>query len=68
MEAYSVFGLHKQPLEDISRRIVELGFNCVRMPVSIDLWYLDPLVPDHMLAANPKLQNRGMRGMELLDS
>jgi hypothetical protein len=51
MELYSVFGLHKRPLVELSERIADWGFNCVRMPISIDLWYKDPPVPAFALAA-----------------
>ncbi len=67
MEIYSVFGLHKRPLAELSQRIADWGFNCVRMPVSIDLWYKDPPVPDFALAANPELQKLALTGMKLLD-
>ena len=67
MEVYSVFGLHKQPLRNISRHIADLGFNCIRMPISIALWAQNPPVPSHVLSANPDLQKLNLRGMELLD-
>ena len=67
MELYSVFGLHKRPLVELSERIADWGFNCVRMPISIDLWYKDPPVPAFALAANPELQALGLSGMQLLD-
>ena len=65
MELYTGDGLHKQSLSTIVDQIVKLGFNCVRLPYSLELLYDDPLVPDVALAANPELQ--GMRGMALFD-
>ena len=65
MELFSVDGLSKQPLETIAARIAQLGFNCVRLPFSLQLLRDDPLVPDLALAANPEL--RGIRGVELFD-
>ena len=53
MELFSVDGLSKQPLETIAARIAQLGFNCVRLPFSLQLLRDDPLVPDLALAANP---------------
>ena len=65
MELFSVDGLHKQPLERIVQRIVDLGFNCVRLPFSLDLLYDNPEVPHIALAANPELV--GIRAMALFD-
>jgi len=65
MELFSVDGLHKQPLDRIVQRIVSLGFNCVRLPFSLQLLYEDPVVPEIALAANAGL--KGIRAMALLD-
>ena len=36
-------GLDRQPLEKIVGRIVELGFNCVRLVYSLDVFYKNPV-------------------------
>eukprot|EP00961_Rhodomonas_salina_P022722 304834-Rhodomonas_salina.6 len=55
MEIFTVGGLHKQPLQTLASNISQLGFNCIRLPFSLDLWYEDPVVPEHALAANPAM-------------
>jgi hypothetical protein len=55
----------KQPLDRIVQRIVSLGFNCVRLPFSLQLLYEDPVVPEIALAANAGL--KGIRAMALFD-
>ena len=36
-------GLDRQPLEKITSRIVELGFNCVRLVYALDVFYKNPV-------------------------
>mmetsp|Transcript_38482 Transcript_38482/g.107230 ORF Transcript_38482/g.107230 Transcript_38482/m.107230 type:complete len:603 (-) Transcript_38482:94-1902(-) len=51
-------GLNRQPLAKIAAAVVELGFNCVRLPFSLDLVLggLSRLPdPNMSLAANPEL-------------
>eukprot|EP00931_Biecheleriopsis_adriatica_P050476 TRINITY_DN29229_c0_g1_i1.p1 TRINITY_DN29229_c0_g1~~TRINITY_DN29229_c0_g1_i1.p1 ORF type:complete len:586 (-),score=104.94 TRINITY_DN29229_c0_g1_i1:39-1796(-) len=61
-------GLDVRPAEGIARTIVELGFNCVRLPYSLDLVYANSTVPEPQkrLAANPKLQ--GKTPLEVFDA
>ena len=40
-------------MEDIVARIVDLGFNCVRLVFSLELWYTDPEIEERAVAANP---------------
>lgn len=39
LEDLVINGLDRQPLEKITSRIVELGFNCVRLVYSLDVFY-----------------------------
>ncbi|GMI33295.1 hypothetical protein TrCOL_g2079 [Triparma columacea] len=64
MELYSVHGLHKRGLNQIVDDIVEAGFNCVRMPYSLDLTFKSThLIPDFALEANQHL--KGKTGLEV---
>jgi len=45
------------------QRTVSLGFNCVRLPFSLQLLYEDPVVPEIALVANAGL--KGIRAMAL---
>ncbi|GMH72328.1 hypothetical protein TrRE_jg5932 [Triparma retinervis] len=64
MELFSVHGLHKRGLSEIVDDIVEAGFNCVRMPYSLDLTFKSThVVPDFALEANPDL--KGKTGLEI---
>ena len=66
MELFSVDGLNQQPLARIVERIVDMGFNCVRVPFSLQLFDEDPVVPYIALSANPELQ--GIRGVAMFDT
>lgn len=58
-------GLEKQPMDYIARRIYDLGFNCVRLPYSLEAHVHNPLVKDEFLAGNPGL--RGLRFLDIMD-
>jgi len=62
---HAVGGLEKQKMDFIVQRIVDLGFNCVRMMYSIEGWVNNPLVADATVAANPQLY--GMRWLQIFD-
>jgi hypothetical protein len=64
-QSFAPGGLGTASLCSIAARIVELGFNCVRIPYSLDLWYRDPAVPEMAVAANPLLLDKS--GMQLTD-
>ena len=66
MELFAVAGLNHVPMDTISQRIAALGFNCIRLPLSIELWANDPLVPTIALRNGSSLL--GSRGMGLLDA
>ncbi len=65
MEEFVVDGLHVQNLSNLSSTIVNMGFNCIRLPFSLDLWFKNPLVDNRFVAANLQLQ--GLRTMEIFD-
>lgn len=52
-------------MSNISKTIVSLGFNCVRLLFSVSLWATNPPVPNAAVAANPHLYNR--TAIELMD-
>jgi aryl-phospho-beta-D-glucosidase BglC (GH1 family) len=66
MENLVVNGLDIQPMGSIASKIRELGFNCVRLPFALDTYYLDPVIPEATLAANPDLV--GKTAMEIFDA
>eukprot|EP00931_Biecheleriopsis_adriatica_P012509 TRINITY_DN113671_c0_g1_i1.p1 TRINITY_DN113671_c0_g1~~TRINITY_DN113671_c0_g1_i1.p1 ORF type:complete len:626 (-),score=77.98 TRINITY_DN113671_c0_g1_i1:94-1926(-) len=51
-------GLNARPLMEIAATIVELGFNCVRLPYSLDMVFTNSTVPDasRALAHDQELQ------------
>lgn len=54
-------GLNVRPLAEVARSITELGFNCVRLPYSLDLVLGNQSHvpdPDVSLAANPELKEK----------
>lgn len=65
MDTFVVSGLHLQPLANLTARLVELGFNCVRLPFSLEAVLSNPVVPARFLAANPEFV--GLRAMEMMD-
>jgi len=66
MEQLVPNGLNVEPLEAISDRIVAMGFNCVRLPFSLDMVFQNRTrVPEAAasLAANPRLQELSPLGL-----
>jgi endoglucanase len=66
MENLVVNGLDVQPMSSIAAKISELGFNCVRLPFALDTFFIDPVIPEVTLAANPDLV--GKTAMEIFDA
>ena len=69
-ELYSVGGLERQSIRNISRQIVLMGANCVRLPLSIDIVRDNPPVLPSTIAAVDPAECPGLHsihGMELLD-
>ena len=44
MEGHVVNGLDRQPISSIANKIKEIGFNCVRLPFSLEQYYDNPYV------------------------
>jgi hypothetical protein len=66
METYVNAGLNKRALGDISQDIVDAGFNCIRLPYSLDLWFNRDYVPPPVaVAGDPTLA--GLTGWEIFD-
>ena len=65
MQRYVNTGLDLVPLDNITQQIADLGFNCIRYPFSLELFYKDPIVQSEAIAANPELI--GMTGMQIFD-
>ena len=65
MEEMVPNGLDKQPLDEITSHISDMGFNCVRLNYALDTLYKNPVVPDVRLSQNPEL--KGLRSMGVLD-
>jgi len=66
MEGHVVNGLDKQPIASIADTIKSLGFNCIRLPFSLEQYYDNPVIDENRLTANPELQ--GMTSMEVFDA
>jgi endoglucanase len=66
MENLVVNGLDVQPMSKIAAKIVELGFNCVRLPFALDTFFINPVIPETILTANPDLV--GKTAMEIFDA
>jgi hypothetical protein len=69
-ELYSVGGLERQSIRNITMQIVRMKSNCVRLPLSIDLVYQNPPVLRSTIAAVDPAECPGLdniRGMDLLD-
>jgi endoglucanase len=66
MEGYVVNGLDTRSAADIANTIANLGFNCVRLPFSLEQFYDDPVVEPDRVSADPSLAN--MSSMEVFDA
>jgi hypothetical protein len=53
MERYVVNGLDLVDIDQLAQDIADKGFNCVRLAFSLEQYYLDPVVEDSAVAANP---------------
>ena len=65
MERFAVNGLDLVDIDELAQGIADKGFNCVRMPFSLEQYQRDPLVLPDVLTANPRPQ--GMTSMQVLD-
>ena len=55
MEGHVVNGLDRQTIATIANTISSLGFNCIRLPFSLEQFYDNPLIEADRLSANPEL-------------
>ena len=44
MEGHVVNGLDKQPVSSIAHTIKDLGFNCIRLPFSLEQYFENPFI------------------------
>lgn len=66
MQEHVVNGLDAQPVDEIAQSIAKMGFNCVRLVFSLELYFHNPVITNStVLAANPQLVGR--TGMEIFD-
>ena len=66
MEGFVVNGLDVRPVADIAQTIASLGFNCIRLPFSLEQFYDNPIVEASRLSANPSLV--GLSSLEVFDA
>ena len=66
MEGFVVNGLDVRPVDDIARTITDLGFNCIRLPFSLEQFYDNPTVEPSRLSANPSLV--GLSSLDVFDA
>eukprot|EP00933_Yihiella_yeosuensis_P004573 TRINITY_DN10893_c3_g1_i1.p1 TRINITY_DN10893_c3_g1~~TRINITY_DN10893_c3_g1_i1.p1 ORF type:complete len:664 (+),score=54.61 TRINITY_DN10893_c3_g1_i1:62-2053(+) len=64
--SFAFGGLQKRPIDEIVNRIVELGFNCVRVPYSLEAHVRNPVVEEKFLAANQASQGGGTAVVDVL--
>jgi len=65
LKTFAPQGLDLSPVDYISKSIKSFGFNCVRLPYSLEMYYSNDTVADTVVAANPLF--KGMTGMAVLD-
>jgi endoglucanase len=65
MERYVVNGLDEQNIDVLSQMIADQGFNCVRLPYSLEQYFYNPVVNQDAILANPELF--GLTAMEIFD-
>ena len=65
MQRYVVNGLDKVSMDYVSKTIAGLGFNCLRLPYSLEQVIENPVVEEQYLKANPELVS--LTSLEILD-
>ena len=65
LDRYVINGLDEIDLDVLSYNISSMGFNCVRLPYSVELYKENPVVENSSVSANPHLF--GLTGMEVFD-
>lgn len=56
METYVPYGLDKAPIDYIAKSISAFGFNCVRLPYSLELFFDNPIIVDENVSKNSELK------------
>jgi len=65
MDTFVPYGLDKAPLDFISKSIAAFGFNCVRLPYSLQLYFTNPVVADSVVSKNVDMKTQ--TGMKVFD-
>ena len=55
----------RAPVDDISAKIADMGFNCVRLVYALDALYENPIVKSERLSENVELIGKTV--MEIMD-
>ena len=55
----------RAPVDNISAKISEMGFNCVRLVYALDTLYENPIVKSERVSENPELIGKTV--MEVMD-
>ena len=55
----------RAPVDDISAKIADMGFNCVRLVYALDTLYENPIVKSERLSENVELIGKTV--MEIMD-
>ena len=65
MERYVINGLDEVDIDVLAQNISSMGFNCVRLVYSLELYLENPTVDNSSVSANPQLY--GLKGMDVFD-
>ena len=64
---HCVAGLDRQPIGEILKKIKhEFGMNVIRLTFSLQMFYDDNIIPEHLVRANP--QFKGLTAMQIFDA
>jgi endoglucanase len=66
LERYVVNGLDEVNIDTLSELMVDQGFNCVRLPFSLEMYYSNPVVSHSAVSANSHLY--GKTALEVFDA
>jgi hypothetical protein len=53
MERFVINGLDVVHIDTLAKNISNMGFNCVRLVYSLEMYRTNPIVEDSAVAANP---------------
>ena len=66
LEDLVINGLDRAPVDSISTKIADMGFNCVRLVYALDTLYENPVVKSERVSENPELIGKTV--MDVLDA